>query len=125
MKGGSLRRLRPICLALPEAEERETWGEATFRVRNKIFCMHIADDKALWCKAPPGSQTILVGADPERFFMPAYVGHKGWVGMRLVRNVDWREVHALVARSYRMTAPRKLAQRLDVTAPPAKKRRYR
>ena len=65
MKQVSLRRLRPICLALPEAEERETWGEPTFRVRDKIFCMHRTDTgaPALWCKAPPGSQAILVGAD--------------------------------------------------------------
>jgi hypothetical protein len=110
----SLRRLRPICLALPEAQERETWGEATFRVREKIFCMHIADadEPALWCKAPPGSQAILVGADPRRFFVPPYVGHKGWVGMRLDNRVDWREVALVVTRSYRMTAPKKLVHKL-------------
>jgi predicted DNA-binding protein (MmcQ/YjbR family) len=110
----SLLRLRPICLALPEAHERETWGEATFRVREKIFCMHIADadEPALWCKAPPGSQAILVGADPRRFFVPAYVGHKGWVGMRLDKRVDWREVALLVTRSYRLTAPKKLVRKL-------------
>src|SRR5579883_2833752 len=112
----SLARLRRICLALPEAEERETWDQATFRVRDKIFCMHIADDEepALWCKAPPGSQTILVGADPRRFFVPPYVGHKGWVGMRLDSTVDWGEVAELVKRSYRMTAPKKLAAALEV-----------
>ena len=72
MKQRTLRRLRSICLSLPEAEEQETWGEATFRVRNRIFCMHIGEQKppALWCKAPAGSQTILVGADPKRFFVP-------------------------------------------------------
>jgi len=114
MRQPSLRRLRPICLQLPEAQERETWGEATFRVREKIFCMHIADadEPALWCKAPSGSQDILVGADPKRFFVPPYVGHKGWVGMRLDQRVDWREVAALVVRSYRLTAPKKLAARL-------------
>jgi predicted DNA-binding protein (MmcQ/YjbR family) len=112
----SLARLRRICLALPEAEERETWDQATFRVRDKIFCMHIADDEepALWCKTPPGSQTILVGADPRRFFVPPYVGHKGWVGMRLDSTVDWGEVAELVKRSYRMTAPKKLAAALEV-----------
>jgi len=112
MKRTSLGRLRPICLALPEAEERETWGEATFRVRDKIFCMHIADagEPALWCKAPHGSQHILVGADPARFFVPPYVGHKGWVGVRLTKRVDWREVAELVKRSYRMTAPKRLAE---------------
>jgi hypothetical protein len=113
VKQRSLSRLRPICLALPEAEERETWGEPTFRVRDKIFCMHRTDtgEPALWCKAPPGSQAILVGADPRRFFVPPYVGPKGWVGMRLDGKVDWREVALLVTRSYRMTAPKRLVQR--------------
>lgn len=119
MKQRSLSRLRPICLALPEAEERETWGEPTFRVRDKIFCMHRTDtgEPALWCKAPPGSQAILVGADPRRFFVPPYVGPKGWVGMRLDGKVDWREVALLVTRSYRMTAPKRLVQRLLAETP--------
>ena len=119
MKQRSLSRLRPICLALPEAEERETWGEPTFRVRDKIFCMHRTDtgEPALWCKAPAGSQAILVGADPRRFFVPSYVGPKGWVGMRLDGKVDWREVALLVARSYRMTAPKRLVQRLLAETP--------
>jgi predicted DNA-binding protein (MmcQ/YjbR family) len=130
MKQRSLARLRPICLALPEAQERETWGEATFRVREKIFCMHIADsdEPALWCKAPPGSQGILVGADPRRFFVPPYVGHKGWVGMRLNNRVDWAEVALVVQRSYRLTAPRKLAGRLATdaqTSKPQQRRRTR
>jgi len=104
-------RLRAICLALPEATERETWGNATFRVREKIFAMETGDDGrvSVWCKAPPGSQMVLVGADPDRFFVPPYVGHKGWIGMRLDRRPDWREVAALVARSYRLIAPKRLA----------------
>jgi predicted DNA-binding protein (MmcQ/YjbR family) len=108
-----LDRLRRICLALPEAEERETWEEKTFRVRDKIFAMHIAEGgdgrPALWCKAPPGNQEHLVTADPARFFVPPYVGHKGWIGMWLDRGVDWREVAVVVRRSYRLTAPRRLA----------------
>ena len=107
----ALDRLRAICLALPEAVEKETWELPTFRVRDKIFVMAIIGESplALWCKAPPGSQAILVGADPERFFVPPYVGHKGWVGMRLGKGVDWREVETLVTRSYRLTAPKRLA----------------
>lgn len=112
MAGGQLVGLRRVCLAFPEAEERETWEEATFRVRDKIFAMHIADDgdgrPALWCKAPPGSQTHLVEADPRRFFVPPYVGHKGWIGMWLDRRVDWREVRMVVERSYRLTTPKRL-----------------
>lgn len=108
-------RLRAICLALPEAAEKEAWGDPTFRVRDKIFAMLKQGDgrPSLWCKAPPGSQMVLVGADPERFFVPPYVGHKGWVGMRLDRGPDWKEVAELVCRSYRLTAPKRLAIQLD------------
>jgi hypothetical protein len=104
-------RLRAICLALPEAVEKEAWGDPTFRVRGKIFAMEKRGDGrvSLWCKAPPGSQMVLVGADPERFFVPPYVGHKGWVGVRLDSKPDWEEVTALVKRSYRLIAPKRLA----------------
>lgn len=108
-------RLRAICLALPEATEKEAWGDPTFRVRDKIFAMLKQGDgrPSLWCKAPPGSQMVLTGADPERFYVPPYVGHKGWIGMRLDRRPDWNEVTELVRRSYRLTAPKRLASRLD------------
>jgi hypothetical protein len=103
-------RLRAICLALPEAEEKEAWGDPTFRVRGKIFAMEKRGDGriSLWCKAPPGSQMVLVGADPTRFFVPPYVGHKGWVGVRLDSEPDWNEVEAQIRRSYRLIAPKRL-----------------
>jgi hypothetical protein len=74
-----IERLRAICLALPEATETETWGDATFRVRERIFAMPRRGDGRVFllCKAPPGSQAILIEADPVRFFVPPYVGHKG------------------------------------------------
>ncbi len=108
-------RLRAICLALPEAEEKEAWGDPTFRVRNKIFAMEKRGDGrvSVWCKAPPGSQMVLVGADPERFFVPPYVGSKGWVGVRLDTHPDWDEVAAIVRRSYRLIAPKRLALLLE------------
>jgi predicted DNA-binding protein (MmcQ/YjbR family) len=104
-------RLRKICLALPEAAEKEAWGDATFRVKDKIFAMEKHGDGrvSVWFKAPAGSQQVLIGADPETFFRPPYVGHKGWVGMRLDAKPDWKEVETLVRRSYRLTAPKKLA----------------
>jgi hypothetical protein len=104
-------RLRAICLGLPEAAEKEAWGDPTFRVRGKIFAMEKRGDGrvSLWCKAPPGSQMVLVGADPERFFVPPYVGHKGWVGVRLDSEPDWEEIALLVERSYRLIAPKRLA----------------
>ncbi|MEZ5905283.1 MAG: MmcQ/YjbR family DNA-binding protein [Geminicoccaceae bacterium] len=105
-----IEQLRAICLALPEATEKEAWGDPTFRVRDKIFAMPKRGDGRLsvWFKAPSGSQEILVGADPDTFFRPPYVGHKGWVGMRLDNGPDWAEVETLVRRSYRLTAPRRL-----------------
>ncbi len=108
-------RLRQICLALPGAVEKEAWGDPTFRVGERIFAMVKSGDGrcSLWCKAPAGSQMVLVGADPELFFVPPYVGHKGWVGMRLDREPDWDEVAAVVSRSYAMTAPKRRRGRED------------
>ena len=108
-------RLRAICLALPEATEVETWSVPTWRLRSRIFCMwNPMEDgaPALWCKAPRGVQEMLVEADPARFFRPPYVGAKGWIGLRLAGRVDWDEVAALVRRSWRMTAGRRLAATL-------------
>jgi predicted DNA-binding protein (MmcQ/YjbR family) len=106
-----LSRLREICLALPEATEKAAWGDPTFRVRDRIFAMEKRGDGrvSVWLKAPPGSQAVLVGADPGRFFVPPYVGHRGWVGVRLDTEPDWGEVAVLVRRSYRLTAPKRLA----------------
>jgi predicted DNA-binding protein (MmcQ/YjbR family) len=111
------QRLRDICLGLPEAGEVEAWGDVTFRVGGKIFAMIKTGDGriSVWCKAPPGSQQVLVGAEPETFFVPPYVGSKGWVGMRLDRDPDWNEVEALAGRSYRLIAPKRLAARLTET----------
>lgn len=107
----AIERLRRICLALPEAAERETWERPTFRVRDKIFAMPREREGrlAVWVKAPKGSQAVLLAADPIRFFAPPYVGPKGWVGMMLEPRPDWDEVASLVARSYRLVAPRRLA----------------
>ncbi|HLZ69859.1 MAG TPA: MmcQ/YjbR family DNA-binding protein [Dehalococcoidia bacterium] len=110
-----LAELRTICLALPEATEKLTWEETpTFRVREKIFAMQAGGDgrPSLWCKAPPGAQQILVGADPTRFFVPPYVGRNGWIGVHLDVGPDWEEIAGFVLESYRMTAPRRLTKLL-------------
>ena len=111
----SIDRLRKICLALPKATEKEAWGDPTWRVKEKIFAMEKRGDGriSVWFKAPEGSQQVLVGSDPERFFVPPYVGHKGWVGMRLDTEPDWAEVDLLVRRSYRLIAPKRLASKLN------------
>jgi predicted DNA-binding protein (MmcQ/YjbR family) len=103
------RRLRAACLALPEAVEEEAWGDPTWRVRGRIFTMEKRGDGRVsaWMKAPPGAQEVLA-ADPARFFVPPYVGPRGWIGLRL-EDADWDLVVAHVATSYRLIAPKRLA----------------
>lgn len=105
-------RLRAICLSLPEAREKEAWGDPTFRVQGKIFAMEKRGDGrvSVWCKAPPGAQEMLIGADSKRFFSPPYVGHKGWIGIRLDDGPDWDEVAGLIRRSYALIAPKRLTK---------------
>lgn len=114
MAKSTTQRLRDICLALPEAAEKEAWGDPTWRVRDKIFAMEKSADgrPAVWVKAPPGSQAVLIGADPDRFFAPPYVGPKGWVGMYVDRKPDWDEVATIIRRSYSLIAPKRLAAAL-------------
>ena len=109
---GKLERLRKLCLALPEAHEKEAWGDPTFRVRDKIFAMHKTGDgrQSLWCKADPYERDALVEEDPQAFYVPPYVGHKGWIGIRLdAPKLDWKLVTRLVEESYRLIAPKRLA----------------
>lgn len=108
-----LLQLRRICLALPEATERMSHGEPTWFVRDKktfvMYADHHHDDRlAFWCAASPVVQRGLVEAQPERFFVPPYVGHRGWLGVYLDVPVDWDEIAALVADAYRLVAPRRL-----------------
>ena len=114
-----LDRLRAICLALPEASEEGGVGDPSFKVRHKIFAMqHRMDSRmSMWCKAPPGAQAILVGSKSERFFVPPYVGHHGWVGAWLDVEMDWEEIADLVEESYRMTAPKRLSALLEQREP--------
>jgi predicted DNA-binding protein (MmcQ/YjbR family) len=104
-------RLRAICLALPEATQIVIRRGPTYRVEDRIFALdRLVEGRAsVWFKAPAGAQGVLIGADPELFFSPPYYGSKGWVGMRLDRAPDWREVASLVARSYRLVAPKRLS----------------
>jgi hypothetical protein len=69
----------------------------------------------LWCAAPPGAQEELVEMEPDRFFRPPYVGHRGWLGVRLDGRVDWAEIAAICRDAYRVVAPKTLAARLDAS----------
>lgn len=115
----ALRRVRAHCLALPEVTERPSHGAPTFFVRDKKSFVMFHDDHhgdgrlAVWCAAPPGAQAELVDQEPDRFFRPAYVGHRGWIGVRLDRGVDWDEVGSIVTDAYRQVAPATLVRRLD------------
>jgi hypothetical protein len=115
-----IARIRALCLALPEAEERP-FGDHTdpaFRVRDKFFVMVVGDGSQMSVKAPKGVQGILVASDPERFFVPRYVGHIGWVGVRLdlPTEPDWDELAEMITESYCLIAPKRLAA--QVTTPP-------
>ena len=111
-----LARLRKLCLALPETSERLSHGAPTFFVRAKrsflmVLRNHHGDGRfAIWCAAPAGLQQMLVEADPERFFVPPYVGHRGWLGVRLDRGLDWDELAGIVEDAYAEVAPPKLVE---------------
>ena len=111
-----LRRIRAICLALPEVSERLSHGAPTFFVRGKkAFLMVLTDHHgdgrfAIWCAAPTGMQSMLVEADPERFFVPPYVGHRGWLGVRLDRGLHWDELEGIAEDAYADVAPAQLVE---------------
>jgi hypothetical protein len=117
-----LPRLRELCAALPEVTERLSHGEPTWFIRGKKSFVsysncHHGGRLAFVCAAADGAQELLVGAHPERFFRPPYVGGRGWLGVYLDGPVDWGELEALVVEAYRQVAPAKLAALLDGGGP--------
>jgi len=121
-------RLRAICLALPETTEKAAWGEPTWRVSGKLFAQlddhhHGADHLAVWLPAPLGEQEAMIFTDPARFFRPPYVGHRGWVGVRIDRGRDWTVVATLVRQAYRQVAPPRLREAVGPAATRSGKRR--
>jgi predicted DNA-binding protein (MmcQ/YjbR family) len=112
--------VRDACLWLPEAEEFVSHGAANFRVRGKTFATyavnHHGDGRVgLWLNALPGSQELHVGAEPMHFFVPPYVGPRGWLGVVLDRGIAWKRVAALVREAYEKVAPADLRSRLGNT----------
>jgi hypothetical protein len=111
-----LEAIRGICLGLPETSERLSHGAPTFFVREKrsflmVLTDHHGDGRfAIWCAAGVGVQGMLIDADPERFFRPPYVGHRGWLGVRLDRGLDWDELAGIVEDAYAEVAPTKLVE---------------
>lgn len=116
----ALARLRAICMALPEVTERLSHGEPTWFVRDKKTFVnmdsyhHGAEHYSCWVAAPMGAQDVLLSSKPKVFFRPPYVGHRGWVGIRLdVPQLDWDEVEMIVKDGYRLIAPVALVKLLD------------
>lgn len=115
----ALARLRAICLALPEVTERLSHGSPTFFVKGKktICNLHDAGQHhealSVWANAPAGVQAQLVETEPDRFYVPPYVGHRGWIGVRLDVDVDWDEIAAIVEEAFRLVAPKRLIGGLD------------
>ena len=114
-----LARVTQIALELPEVSRRVLGHHAAFLVRKKIFAYYLHNHHgdgiiSLAVKALPGDNTSLVASQPSRFYLPAYVGPRGWVALRLDRGkIDWTEVRDLLLGSYLLCAPKSLGKRLD------------
>ena len=107
---------RELALSLPEAEEKETWGHPTFRVRNKMFASMATDGSTGTVKSTLDEQQALTQSEPDTFFVPAYVGQHGWIGIKL----DWvdpDELHELLTEAWRMTATKKAVAAFDEANP--------
>ena len=120
MESGLLGRLRSICLSFPGATERLSHGAPTFFVRDKSTFVNAWVDghhdhsfPHLWCAAPPGRQAAILADGDPRFFRPPYVGHRGWIGVRLDTDVDWDIIDDLCEEAYRAVAPPSLVKRLE------------
>jgi len=114
----TLKRLRGLCLAFPETTERLSHGEPTWFIRDKktfvTYSNHHHDERlAFWCAGPSGAQDLLVAGAPDQFFVPPYVGHRGWLGVYLDVPLDWEEIAGLLKDAFQTVAPRKLAAQLD------------
>jgi hypothetical protein len=114
-----LQRVTSICLSLPEAIRQYTGQHAGFTVRKKHFAYYVDNHHgdgivAINCKVLPGDNSRMVAADPGKFYLPAYVGARGWVGLRLdCGEIDWDEVRELLTHSYLLTAPKRLAELVE------------
>ena len=122
--------VREICLSFPEAEEFLSHGSPNFRIRKgKIFATYVVNHHgdgriALWLNAPEGAQTHYVRAEPKHFFVPPYVGPRGWLGVNLDKGISWKRVAQLTREAYEKVAPPALTARIGKTieiAPPKAK----
>ena len=108
----TFKQLRRLCMSLPEVEERETWGEATFRVRDRIFAMGSPDGDVVSIKASLDDQSGLVAMDPDTFSPSAYTGRYGWVSVELA-GLPPELADRLITNAWRRTAPKRLVAKLE------------
>jgi len=107
-RSSPLERVRRICLALPDANERESHGSPTFFIRDKRSFVMYADDHhgdgrlALWCASSSDVQKMLATSRPDQFFVPPYVGHLGWIGVRLDRDLSWDEIQGVIKDAHQV-----------------------
>jgi hypothetical protein len=109
-KGGALAvaqlaKVRAFCLALPDVTEKPSHHAPTFFVNKRVFVYfvdnHHGDGRlALWCAAPDGAQGMLVDNNADHYFVPAYVGCYGWVGVRLDRDAAWSEITSVIESAH-------------------------
>ena len=109
-----LVRLTKLCLSLPEAQRELVSGHARFHVRGKTFAWYLDDHHgdgivSVSCKMALDENREAAALDPARYYLPAYMAHRGWIALRLEAKIDWNEVRDLVTESYRLIAPRRLA----------------
>jgi hypothetical protein len=113
-----LARVRKVCALLPEVTERPSHGSPAWFVRDKKTIAMFVDDHhgdgilGIWCAAPPGVQGQMIDEDPHVFFRPPYVGHRGWIGVRLSRTVTNGELRAILEDAFRVVAPKTLIAQL-------------
>jgi len=116
LRGVTFHQFRRLCLSLPEAEERETWGEATFRVGDRIFAMGSEGGEFVSVKASLDDQAGLVEMDPKTFSPSAYTGRFGWVRVRL-RGIGPELAQRVITNAWERTAPRRLVAQLSPVGP--------
>jgi predicted DNA-binding protein (MmcQ/YjbR family) len=116
-----LDRLSKICLSLPETQRRDRNDHADFRVRDRVFAYFLNDHHgdrivSVCCKSELGENVDRASREPERFYLPAYIGPRGWFGLRLDGEaIDWGEVRNLVEMSYRLVAPKSLLKKREAS----------
>lgn len=104
-----IEKVRRIALALPDSSEKLSHGEPTFFTAGRTFATiddhhHGSDHLSVWCNAPDGAQESLVAADPKHFFVPPYVGKRGWLGVRLDTGLAWPVIADILAQAHATTS---------------------